>query len=101
MEHIQSKRDCVPGVTAIYFVEPTEQNVSLILDVLVRGGREQQDFTEIKSFVGAESCIDRCGFIGLVNDRIIYCGMDDASGESCLYDKVALRFKGGMGEKWL
>ena len=33
MEHIQSKRDCVPGVTAIYFVEPTEQNVSLILDV--------------------------------------------------------------------
>ena len=23
--------------------------------------------------------------------------MDDASGESCLYDKVALRFKGGTG----
>lgn len=33
MEHIQSKRDCVSGVTAIYFVEPTERNVSLILDV--------------------------------------------------------------------
>ena len=27
--------------------------------------------------------------------RIIYCGMEDVSGESCLYDKVALRFKGG------
>ena len=34
MEHIQSKRDCVSGVTAIYFVEPTERNVGLILDVL-------------------------------------------------------------------
>ena len=33
MEHIQSKRDCVAGVTAIYFVEPTELNVGLILDV--------------------------------------------------------------------
>lgn len=33
MEHIQSKRDCVSGVTAIYFVEPTERNVGLILDV--------------------------------------------------------------------
>ncbi|KAK8804817.1 hypothetical protein WA171_006783, partial [Blastocystis sp. BT1] len=79
MEHIQSKRDCVSGVTAIYFVEPTERNVGLILD----------DFMEIKSFVGAESCID----------RIIYCGMEDVSGESCLYDKVALRFKGDLSDE--
>jgi len=34
----------------------------------------------------------------LSSRRIIYCGMDDQSGESCLYDRVALRFKGGGGE---
>ena len=28
--------------------------------------------------------------------RIIYCGMEDKSGESALYDRVALRFKGGI-----
>ena len=33
MEHIQSKRDHIPGVTAIYFVEPSERNIGLILDV--------------------------------------------------------------------
>lgn len=33
MEHIRSKRDCVSGVTAIYFVEPTELNIGMILDV--------------------------------------------------------------------
>ena len=35
MEHIQSKRDHIPGVTAIYFVEPTERNIGLILDVRI------------------------------------------------------------------
>ena len=30
-----------------------------------------------------------------IRHRIIYCGMDDKSGESALYDRVALRFKGG------
>ncbi|CBK25312.2 uncharacterized protein [Blastocystis hominis] len=76
LEHIESKRDYVPGVCAIYFVEPTSNNVSLILE----------DFKEIKSFIGAEGCID----------RITYCGMEDQSGETVLYDKVALRFKGGF-----
>ena len=28
--------------------------------------------------------------------RIIYCGMEDKSGESALYDRIALRFKGGI-----
>ena len=28
--------------------------------------------------------------------RIIYCGMEDKSGEAALYDRVALRFKGGI-----
>ena len=28
--------------------------------------------------------------------RMIYCGMEDKSGESALYDRVALRFKGGI-----
>ncbi|KAK8819707.1 hypothetical protein WA556_002694 [Blastocystis sp. ATCC 50177/Nand II] len=78
MEHIRSKRDCVSNVTAIYFVEPTELNIGMILE----------DFKEIKSFIDAESCID----------RIIYCGMDDQSGESCLYDRVALRFKGDLAD---
>ena len=31
-----------------------------------------------------------------LNYRIIYCGMEDKSGESALYDRVALRFKGGI-----
>ena len=34
----------------------------------------------------------------LSSRRIIYYGMNDQSGESCLYDRVALRFKGGGGE---
>lgn len=33
MEHIRSKRDCVSNVTAIYFVEPTELNIGMILEV--------------------------------------------------------------------
>ena len=33
MEHIWSKRDCVSNVTAIYFVEPTELNIGMILEV--------------------------------------------------------------------
>ena len=78
LEHIQSKRDYIPGVCAIYFVEPTNQNVTTILE----------DFKEIKSFVEAEGCFD----------RIIYCGMEDSSGESALYDKIALRFKGDLTE---
>lgn len=43
----------------------------------------------------------RVVLIGMVKmnklrDRIIYCGMEDKSGESALYDRIALRFKGGI-----
>lgn len=34
LEHITSKRDYIPGVTAIYFVEPSDRNVALIINVL-------------------------------------------------------------------
>lgn len=35
LEHILSKRDYIPGVTAIYFVEPTDKNVSVIVNVRI------------------------------------------------------------------
>ena len=35
LEHILSKRDYIPGVTAIYFVEPTDKNVSMIVNVYI------------------------------------------------------------------
>lgn len=96
LEHITSKRDYIPGVTAIYFVEPSDRNVALIINVFTLLTLIwNQDFKEIKSFIGAESCIDRYTFFSWIMHSIIYCGMEDKSGESGLYDRVALRFKGG------
>lgn len=51
-----------------------------------------------KSSLSSEQRVVLIGRFKLSNlsYRIIYCGMEDKSGESALYDRVALRFKGGI-----
>ena len=51
-----------------------------------------------KSSLSSEQRVVLIGRFKLSNlsYRIIYCGMEDKSGESALYDRIALRFKGGI-----
>ncbi|KAK8800676.1 hypothetical protein WA158_000001 [Blastocystis sp. Blastoise] len=81
IEHIESIRDEVHGVKALYFITPTSENLEMLY----------KDFGVLSQKFQEGGCWD----------KFLYCGMKDLSVDTYLYDDLYIRFLGKVEEETL